>query len=238
MSAEERTARQLQKDDTRARLFAAAAEMLLERGYHATTVEKIAARAGVAKGTFFVHFAGKHAVVLELVKIQCGAAKKARARALEKGATPLEALRASAMELGSRAGASRNISRAVLAATLEDPSVGDAVSALFDEVYAEMVVDARAAQKDGLLEKGTDPEQLAGQLMVSYLGSALYFASNPHPKPLIEVLGPLIENSLAAVRRAKSHGGKDAGAEDGHAPRKDPGAHAGSGRARSGRRRV
>lgn len=191
----ERTARQLRADDTRARLFAAAAELLLEHGYHATTVEKIAARAGVAKGTFFLHFPTKDAVVLELVRIQCKGALKARAKAIESGASPLVALREAAMELGRRAGVSRNVSRAVLAAALEDESVGAAVSASFDEVLQAMIADARSAAKQGLLSRA-DAERLAQQLMVSYLGSVLYFASTPHARPLAEVLETLVDDSI------------------------------------------
>jgi AcrR family transcriptional regulator len=46
-------------DSTRARLFAAAAELIGERGFHGTTVDDIVARAGVAKGTVYYHFKSK-----------------------------------------------------------------------------------------------------------------------------------------------------------------------------------
>jgi AcrR family transcriptional regulator len=210
MAAAERSTalRRQQADDTRARLFAAAAEMFVDKGYHATTVEKIAARAGVAKGTFFLHFPTKDAVILELVKIQCGGAKKARSRAIDSGASPVECLRVTAMELGLRAGVSRNISRAVLAATLEDERVGDVVTAVFGEVHALMIDDALVASRRGLLAKGTDPTQLAGQLMVSYLGSVLYFASTPRARPLAEVLEPLVQGALASAGAVSEKKGK------------------------------
>ena len=43
--------------DTRQRLFEAAVELIAEQGFSATTVEDIAARAGVAKGTVYYNFA-------------------------------------------------------------------------------------------------------------------------------------------------------------------------------------
>lgn len=220
----ERTARQLRADDTRARLFTAAAELFVELGYHSATIEQIAKRAGVAKGTFFVHFASKDAVILELVRIQCSGARRARQKALESGASRLDALRSTVIDLGTRAGASRNISRAVLAAGLEDPAVGDAVSKIFDEVLADMIEDARHAARDGLLKAETDPEQLATQLMVSYLGSALHFTSTPRARPLVEVLEPLVDNSLSLARSSAR------AAENRHAQS--------SSRPRSSRRRV
>lgn len=43
-----------------------------EQGYEATTVEAITAAAGVAKGTFFTHFASKDAVLEHIGQLQMG----------------------------------------------------------------------------------------------------------------------------------------------------------------------
>jgi AcrR family transcriptional regulator len=190
--AAERTARELKADDTRKRVFAAAAELFATRGYHDVTVAEIARRARVAKGTFFVHFATKDAVVTELVRIQTRAARKARARVLESGGTAVEALRATTLMLGEQAGASRELSRAVLTATLENAEVGGASRELFDEVFAEMCVDSKAAFGD---------DSAARALMASYLGAAYYFSSTPVAGPMLEVLTPLVDMNLAGFER-------------------------------------
>jgi AcrR family transcriptional regulator len=192
MMAAERTLRELKADDTRRRVFAAAAELFAVRGYHDVTVAEIARRARVAKGTFFVHFATKDAVVTELVRIQTRAAKKARARVLERGGTPVEALRATALMLGEQAGSSRELSRAVLTATLENADVGGASSALFDEVFAEMCADSKAAFGD---------DRAARALMASYLGAALHFCSSPRAGPMLEILAPLVDTHLEGFER-------------------------------------
>ena len=191
--AAQRTARQLRADDTRARLFAAASEMFATRGYHATTVDAIAKRAGVAKGTFFVHFATKDAVITDLVRIQTRQAKKARAAALPTG--PLAALRAAVLMLGEQAGFSRELSRAVLSATLENANVAGDTDALFGEVFNEMIADARAAV-------GKDGELLARALMASYLGAALHFTSSRTSGPLVEILAPLVDANLEGFTEA------------------------------------
>ena len=190
----QRTARQLRADDTRAKLFAAASELFATRGYHATTVDAIVKRAGVAKGTFFVHFATKDAVVVDLVRMQTRAAKRARQAALAQG--PLAALRATVMMLGAQAGHSREVSRAVLAATLENAEVAGNTNALFEEVFADMIADARAAVTDGTLHQSRDGELLARALMASYLGAALHFTSSRSSAPLVEVLAPLVDANI------------------------------------------
>jgi len=48
----------------RARLLAALTELLGERGYAAVTIAELAKRAGVSRGTFYEHFAGKQACLL------------------------------------------------------------------------------------------------------------------------------------------------------------------------------
>jgi AcrR family transcriptional regulator len=193
----QKTPRQLRADDTRARLFAAASELFALRGYHATTVDAVAKRAGVAKGTFFVHFATKDAVITELVRIQTRMAKKARAAALPDG--PLAALRATVLMLGEQAGFSREVSRAVLSATLENTLVAGDADALFGEVFDGMIADARAAV-------GADGELLARALMASYLGAALHFTSSRKSGPLMEILAPIVDANLEGViPREASH---------------------------------
>ncbi|HVN83830.1 MAG TPA: helix-turn-helix domain-containing protein [Candidatus Binatia bacterium] len=49
---------------TRARLVAAAADVLNRHGYHRTDSNKIARAAGYAPGTFYKHFADKRAILL------------------------------------------------------------------------------------------------------------------------------------------------------------------------------
>lgn len=180
-------ARQLAADDTRRRLYVAAVALFSDAGYHATTVDAIAKRAGVAKGTFFVHFATKDAVLVDLVRKQTAVARAARTAALAHG--PLAALRATVLALGAEAGRSRELSRAVLAATLENPAVSQDADDLFGLVLADLMTDARAARPH-------DHETLARGLMGSYLGAAFHFTSSRTGPGLTELLVPLVDALL------------------------------------------
>jgi AcrR family transcriptional regulator len=185
--------------ETRDRIFYAACELFLGDGYQGTSVDRIATHAGVAKGTFFVHFKTKDAVIAQLIENQTGSAKRARARAQGAGGGPLEALEATVLALGRLAGESKTLSRAVLAATLESAAVGGEATQLFASVSALMREDARAAKRAKLLAPRADPERLAWSLLAAYLGSVLHFATHPSAPPLLESLKPLVEVAFAAA---------------------------------------
>ncbi|GAA0366242.1 TetR/AcrR family transcriptional regulator [Microbispora corallina] len=55
------------RGDTRQRLYRAAVDLIAEQGYTATTVDAIAERAGVAKGTVFYNFGSKEALFAGLL---------------------------------------------------------------------------------------------------------------------------------------------------------------------------
>lgn len=200
MTAGPLTSRQLRAKETRARLFAAAAELFDQRGYHQTTVDQIAKRASVAKGTFFLHFATKDAVIAELVRIQTRGARRVHERS--GGMNALDRLRATVLALGEMAAMSRSLSRAVLSATIENNELGGEAETHFQIVLDLMIADARVAQELELLNQEPDAETIAQVLMASYLGAALHFASSPHAKPLMEILTPIVDANIASFRKA------------------------------------
>jgi len=53
---------------TREKLLAAAEDAIGERGYDQTSIADITQRAGVAQGTFYIYFADKKAILVELVR--------------------------------------------------------------------------------------------------------------------------------------------------------------------------
>src|SRR6476659_7648166 len=86
-------------DQTRERLFAAAIALFTKQGYQATSVERICVEAGVAKGTFFVHFDSKAAVLVEVVRSHARAATAARTRVRQDGGSAVDGMREAMMAL-------------------------------------------------------------------------------------------------------------------------------------------
>lgn len=190
------TTRAKRAKETRAKIFAAASTLMAEGGYHNATVDRIATRAGVAKATFFVHFASKAEVVKSLVMLQTQVARRARLAALVDG--PVAALRAMVFSLGDQAAMSRATSRGVIAATLESEELGGAATALFDEVLLDMTADARAAKRAGLFAPHVVPEHLASSLLASYFGAVLGFSLRP-AGTMNDTLVPLVEGTLSGA---------------------------------------
>ncbi len=85
---------------TRKRLIRAALELFTTRGYHATTTPAIAARAGVAEGTIYRHYASKEALLNEVYReAQRWAVRVAREGEGEKGVRAPDRLRRIARRL-------------------------------------------------------------------------------------------------------------------------------------------
>lgn len=192
-----------QTRETKRRLVMAAVDLVTEVGWRRTTVEQIAERAGVAKGTFFVHFKAKEAIVVTLVHLQIGAATAAREAVVARGGSAIERLETATMTLGTQAASNIELSRAVLIASLESREVGAAGDEVFGRLFARMIDDARDGIKAGEL-RGADAETIAGLLMACYLGAALHCTSSPRAKPLPEVLRPLVAATLAAYTPPKT----------------------------------
>jgi AcrR family transcriptional regulator len=81
------------REDTRQRLYEAAVELIAEQGFSATTVDDIALRANVAKGTVYYNFASKTALFEELLRHGIGLLTDSF-RAAVDGLPPREAVAA------------------------------------------------------------------------------------------------------------------------------------------------
>ncbi|MGW7640237.1 TetR/AcrR family transcriptional regulator [Streptomyces decoyicus] len=81
---------------TRRRLFDAAVTLIAEQGFSATTVDEIADRAGVAKGTVYYNFASKNVLYEELLRdgidLLADSLRRAADATAARGGTRIDAL--------------------------------------------------------------------------------------------------------------------------------------------------
>lgn len=83
-----------QRQEREQLILRAAEELLLEKGYHDTSMEEIAARVGISKGTVYLHFAGKEEMVFALLRRMTDRYQQAMDEILASPRTPAGKLRA------------------------------------------------------------------------------------------------------------------------------------------------
>ncbi|MFH8572778.1 TetR/AcrR family transcriptional regulator [Streptomyces sp. NPDC017993] len=86
----------LRRAATRRKLFDAAVTLIAEQGFSATTVDEIADRAGVAKGTVYYNFTSKNVLYEELLRdgidLLAGSLRQAAETTAARGGTRVDAL--------------------------------------------------------------------------------------------------------------------------------------------------
>lgn len=85
--------------DARQRVIGAAVELFADQGYDATSVAQVIARAGVAKGGFYHHFASKEALLYEVYGDLITRQLAAMDEILARDRPPAETLRALIVDL-------------------------------------------------------------------------------------------------------------------------------------------
>jgi AcrR family transcriptional regulator len=139
---------------TRQRLLRAALELFTTVGFRATTTPEIAARAGVAEGTIYRHFAGKEALLIAAYReAQDWGLELVRAQDPDKPLPPRDRLLGVARRLVSAAERDPAMTRMLLRRRdegyLDDGSRGAARE--FREALTQMVA---AGKSDGLVRSG------------------------------------------------------------------------------------
>lgn len=185
---------------TRARLRASGQKLLAERGLHAVTSHDIADAAGVAAGTFYLHFRDKEELFRELV-FEAVAELEQR---LESAVHPLRerpeaAARARAEVLLSFAEQHGELVRLAFGRGAEAASVGaDALDRLVARLEREI-----AAQR-----KGGKPGLHAGVTAQAIVGMwarvVTWWAESPGRAPRAAVLETLVDLQLSGIRGGPS----------------------------------
>jgi AcrR family transcriptional regulator len=103
MSVSRSPTRAERRDRTRADLVAAAERLFVEQGFHATSVDQVAAAAGYTKGAVYSNFAAKEDLFFAVYE-QRAAAARAEAEALVRELGPAEGLHRLARDTTTRRG--------------------------------------------------------------------------------------------------------------------------------------
>jgi AcrR family transcriptional regulator len=163
--------RERKKEETKHRIFIAALGLFSERGFEATTIEDIVARADVAKGTFFNYFPRKEALLEYLAEEWI---ERAEVAASDPAGSSIERLLRLYSEAARAHGAEPELSRMVLRSAMDRYCAPSPDGALrrFEALVIGLI---REAQAGGELRSDVDPQVLYGVLGSCFMGSLIWW---------------------------------------------------------------
>ncbi|MFF4237268.1 TetR/AcrR family transcriptional regulator [Actinomadura geliboluensis] len=177
---------------TREKLFASAIELIAESGLAATTVDQIAERAGVAKGTVYYNFGSKAALFSAL--LEYGVERLATAlRDAASGKAPLDALEAVVAAELAFIGEHEPFARVLIAETWRAGGDWQHAARLIRERAIEVVADVlRDAVTTGDLRRDLDTGTAASAVFGMVLTVALDWRALQPARPLTDVQATLM----------------------------------------------
>ena len=172
------SARTLPPDEKRRVIFAAAHEVIVERGFDAAKMDEIAARAGVGKGTLYNFFASKEELFLALVLDHFERIRDMVDRESEGIADPWEEMEATWRALLLKAFpalmAQRNFTYQLWGFLARDAAARERLFASWRDMYrdreARLVASIRAGQASGHFRPDVDAPLLVPLLLAMFDG--------------------------------------------------------------------
>jgi len=166
--------RERKKRDTRERLLHAALESFVERGYAETSMDDIAARCDVARGTVFNYFARKEDLLMAWVDSRRALARQVLIESSARAATS-KRLRAALTALCQLHEKEAPASRALVRCWLQ--CGGPLLERATDTALILRTV-IEAGRKHGDVRRDVDPELAARALLDLYLGALYRWAAD------------------------------------------------------------
>lgn len=163
--------RERKKDETRERITQAAMDLFTERGFEATTVDDIAARADVAKGTFFNYFPRKEAVLDALPERIGNEMEQVTAEILEADAPAIEKLSRFCTEITARHVEHRDLSRLFMGRLMASPH--DAMQNVPARMRSLLRAIIEQGQQKGELRADVDAGRAASMVQGIAMGTVM-----------------------------------------------------------------
>jgi AcrR family transcriptional regulator len=189
-------------DDTRAKLYDAALELMAEKGFTGTTVDDVVARAGVAKGTVYYHFAGKAELVEALIADRLSPLRDHFRAALSAPGPASAKLDALVRAELSWIRDNRAFAKLVMTEIWrEDRLWHDALMLLRREIVGSIRDAITAGIAEGAFRDDLDADFAASALFGMTATSALDWLVFDPERPMDEVAAQILALSAHAVRR-------------------------------------
>ncbi len=177
---------------TKTRLLDAAEQLMLQRGFAATTVDEICEQAGLTKGSFFHYYGTKNDIVVECMRRffdrQQGHFRAAPYRALEDPLDRVLGFVDLLIEFGRRPGPVRGCLVGTIAQEMASSheEVRSACAGCFGEAAADLASDLRAAKERHAPAGAWSPESVAELCLAVLQGSLILAKAGGGARPLAD----------------------------------------------------
>lgn len=189
--------------ETRSVILAAARDLFAEKGFDATSMRAVAARAGVDAALIYYHFEGKDDLLVQALAAP-PAAEVAR-RPIPAGTVqPGKALVRAVLEMWEYDGELRQQASAMFRAAASHPLAAERLQAQHTE-YVSVLIAQIVADDNESLRAGLIGAQLHGLLLSRYL-LAVPQVAEPPLEVLVNAVGPVIDRYLTGDLGAADRG--------------------------------
>jgi AcrR family transcriptional regulator len=186
------------KAQTRRNIYDAATALFLERGYDAVTIDDVCRAADVAKGTFFLHFPTKDALLAEYGRL---ATEDLHPLVESQRGSAASALRSILRALSARAERHAELVRLTVRETMARP-VAMAQSTAQGRTLGEMLIAVvRRGQASGELRRGVVPEVAGAVLVGAYFAIVNAWAAAKPSFDLSEAVDHALKIVLQGLRK-------------------------------------
>jgi len=182
------------KEETRQRIIAAALELMQEKPFDQVTVEEIAERADVAKGTFFLYFPSKeqllHAYMEEMIEDVYEFLEQLHPETAE---SQWEVLRQVMLYIASRDGLSLALTRSIMVACCQSGELRRCMMELVQEATQHALQGFIVGQEKGEYRTDVPAETLAYYAVRLYRLCLMEWMLEKENAPLTELVERTLE---------------------------------------------
>lgn len=195
--------REQKQSRVRRQIFEAALDLFTRKGYEATSVEEIAAAAGVSRATYFNHFGTKEGVLRYFGEEMMARLLETAAR-VPPDATPLDRIRALLLAWSGYVTENRERVRLVFFYSLRDPHYLSGLTAARRQGLELVTGLIRQGQAAGQIRPDVPADHLALYLLAAYQNGLLYHLITEEP------LAPLLESAWKFITGGIVHADSEA----------------------------
>ncbi|MBA4211402.1 MAG: hypothetical protein C0454_17905 [Parvibaculum sp.] len=187
------------KERTRQEIYRAAMKLFAESDYDKVTIEEICAEAGIAKATFFLHFAGKSALIGVFNEEVTGSLAERLAEyegSAEEELLLLVSLLREAWEVNA------TVLHKMLSEFLDQPALVSKAAEANESVLAHVMRIVERGQERGEFSDTFPPQVAAVALVAAWSAFTAWWLQNPE-MDRTEINRSLVEFQLNGLRKKK-----------------------------------